>query len=288
MFRGNGVRMLRLNTALFMPASNTRAIAKARALACDAVILDLEDAVAPNAKTAARMQAIAAVREGFGDRLVIVRINGLGTAWIDEDLAELVDIACDAVLVPKIDEVDDLRWVRARLPSTPMWAMIESCRGVLNLPQIANAAGAIGLAALVAGTNDLAQDMRCRPDAARTPLLPSLTQVVVAARASGIAVLDGVYNALNDPDGLAAECRQGAMLGFDGKTLIHPGQIEAANAAFGPSDEAVAWARDVITAFADPANADRGAIRLGDAMIERLHLIEAERIVAASRPRSPN
>lgn len=273
--------MSRFRSVLFMPAANERAIAKARMLPCDAVILDLEDAVAPDVKAAARMQAVAAVREGgFGARAVVVRINGLGTEWFDGDLAALQDVNCHAVLVPKVDRADDLQRVRDALPRTSLWAMVENCRGVLNVAGIAGAADGLGLTALVAGTNDLAKEMRCRPDAVRTPLLPALSQIVLAARAAGIVALDGVCNALGDPERLAAECAQGAMLGFDGKTLIHPGQIEAANAAFGPSAEELARARAVVAAFADPANADRGAIRLDGEMVERLHLAAAERMLA--------
>lgn len=270
----------RLRSVLFMPASNARAIAKARALACDAVVLDLEDAVAPEAKAAARDIAVATVRDGgFSGRPVVVRINGLGTAWIDDDLAALGNASCDAVLVPKVDGADDLGRVHARLPDTPMWAMVESCRGVLALGELAAAADSLGLTALVAGTNDLAKDMRCRPDEGRTPLVPMLAQIVVAARAAGIVALDGVCNALGDDRRMTAESGQGVMLGFDGKTLIHPGQIKIANAAFGPTAEELAWAEAVVAAFAAAENADKGAIILNGAMVERLHLTEAERIL---------
>ena len=270
----------RLRSVLFMPASNQRAIDKARNLPCDAVVLDLEDAVAPAAKATARAAAVTTVRAGgFGGRLVIVRINGLGTAWIDDDLTALSNVGCHAVLVPKVDGADDLRQVRARLPKTPLWAMVESCRGVLALAELAAAADALGLAALVAGTNDLAKDMRCRPDEGRTPLVPMLAQIVVAARAAGIVALDGVCNALGDAARMTAESAQGSMLGFDGKTLIHPGQIDIANAAFARTAEELAWAETVVAAFAAPENAGKGAIRLGGAMVERLHLAQAERIL---------
>ncbi|WP_425230679.1 HpcH/HpaI aldolase/citrate lyase family protein [Sphingomonas sp.] len=273
--------MTRLRSVLYMPASNPRAVAKARELPCDAVILDLEDAVAPDAKAAARAQAAAAVRDGGFGKPVVVRINGRGTAWGDDDLAALAGGAAEAVLVPKVDGPADLRWARERLAGVPLWAMTESCAGVIALSETVGAAGELGLTALVAGTNDLAKEMRSRPDAARTPLLPVLTQIVVAARAAGIATLDGVCNALGDADRLAAECAQGAMLGFDGKTLIHPDQIAAANAAFAPTAADIAWASGVLKAFAQPENADKGAIRFDGAMVERLHLAEAERILAA-------
>ena len=273
--------MTRLRSALFMPASNPRALAKARTLPCNAVILDLEDAVAPDMKDEARAQAVAALREGgFGERAVIARINGLDTPWGEADAAALAGVAA-TVLLPKVNGPDDLARARAALgDGVALWAMVETCAALLALPALAEGAGAFGLTALVAGTNDLAKQMRCRPDGARTPLLPVLSQIVVAARAAGIIALDGVCNALGDAKRLAAECAQGAMLGFDGKTLIHPGQIDAANAAFGPSAEELAWAREVVAAFADPTNADKGAIRLGEAMVERLHLAEAERVLA--------
>ena len=270
-------------SALYMPASNPRAIAKARGLACDVVILDLEDAVAPEEKARARNQAVAAIAEGgFGARERVVRINALDTPWGTDDLAAIRDAGVDAVLVPKISTPADLAKVRAVLgeQGPPIWAMIETCGAILRLPEIAAAAATTGTALLIAGTNDLAKEMRCRPDADRTPLLPALTQLVIAARAAGLVALDGVCNAIGDPDRLAAECAQGAMLGFDGKTLIHPAQIDAANAAFGPSAEQLAWARAVVTAFAAPDAAGRGAIRLDGAMVERLHLAEAERILA--------
>ena len=270
--------MPRFRSVLFMPASNARAIAKARTLPCDAVILDLEDAVAPEAKNAAREQAVAALRDGgFGDRTVAVRVNALDTPWGADDLAALDGVA-RVVVLPKVDGAADIARARDRLHSgATLWAMIETCAAVMALPAIV---GAERLTALIAGTNDLALDMRCRPDAARTPLLAALSQIVVAARAAGIVALDGVCNALGDPARLAAECGQGAMLGFDGKTLIHPGQIGAANRAFGPTAAELAWARSVVAAFADPANADKGAIKLDATMVERLHLSQAERMLA--------
>lgn len=273
----------RRRTALYMPASNARAIAKARDLACDVVILDLEDAVAPDEKARAREQVVADVRSGgFGDRELVVRINGLDTPWGADDAAAVGAIGADAVLVPKVSRVDDLAEVRALLGADgpPVWAMIETCAGVLALPALAEAARPMRLAALVAGANDLAKEMRCRPGADRMPLIPALAGIVMAARAAGIAALDGVCNALDAPERLAAECAQGAMLGFDGKTLIHPAQLVAAHAAFGPSAKDLAWAHAVIAAFAVPENADKGAIRLDGQMVERLHLAEAEAMVA--------
>ena len=278
-----------LRSALFMPAANARAIAKARALACDAVILDLEDAVAPEVKDAARGQALAAVREGgFGERVVAVRVNGLDTDWAMADLAALAAATVDAVVLPKVVGAADLQRTRAAIGDGPaLWAMIETAAGVLGLPAIVAAAGATRLDALIAGTNDLARDLRCRPDSERTPLRPALAQIVLAARAGGLMALDGVLNALDDPDRLDRECRQGAMLGFDGKTLIHPAQIDAANRAFGPDDTAIARARRIVAAFASDEAAERGAIRLDGEMIERLHLAEAERVLRMTSEPSP-
>ena len=270
--------MRRVRSALFMPASNARAIGKARGLDCDAVILDLEDAVAPEQKTAARAQAIAAAGEGgFGARRLVLRVTGLDTAGGEADLAAAADAGFDAVLLPKVSTPGDLALARAQLGAVPLWAMIETCAAMLALPAIV---AAPGLACLVAGTNDLAKDMRCTPGADRLPLLPHLTAIVTAARAHGLIALDGVSNVLADTPELAAECAQGAAFGFDGKTLIHPAQIEPTNRAYAPSDERVAWAQAVIAAFALPENANKGAIRVAGEMVERLHLEEAERVVA--------
>ncbi|WP_343526484.1 CoA ester lyase [Sphingomonas sp.] len=275
-----------LRSALFLPASNPRAIAKARTLASDAVILDLEDAVAPDLKVAARAAAVAAVREGgFGERSLVVRANGLETDWAADDLAALAEVRPAAVLLPKVDDVATLAAARAALgPGIPLWAMIETCRGILSLGAIAGVATELGLAALVAGPNDLAKEMRLPAPPAPEALLPLRIQIVVAARSAGLIALDGVCNALDAPDRLAAECAEGRRLGFDGKTLIHPNQIAAANAGFGPSEAEIKWAHRVVAAFADPSQAEAGAIRLDGQMVERLHLAEAERILALAQP----
>ena len=273
----------RRRSALYMPASNARAIAKARTLACDVVILDLEDAVAPDEKAAARDRVVEAVREGgFGDRELVVRVNGLDTPWYADDIATIRETGIAAVLVPKVSSVADLVAVRASLGENgpPIWAMIETCAAILALPALATAAVETRLTALIAGTNDLAKEMRCRLGTDRMPLIPALAATVMAARAAGIVALDGVCNALDDATRFANECTQGAMLGFDGKTLIHPSQIDAANAGFGPSEEELAWARTIVEAFAKPENADKGAIRLDGQMVERLHLAEAEATLA--------
>ena len=270
-------------SALYMPASNARAIAKARTLDCDVVILDLEDAVAPDEKAAARDRVAAAVDEGgFGSRELVVRINGIGTPWYTDDIAALRTIEVDAVLVPKVSYPADLAIVRSAVgeDGPPIWAMIETCAAVLSLPALSEAASASRLTALVVGTNDLAKDMRCRLGSDRMPLMPALTTIVMAARAASIVALDGVCNALDDPSRFASECSQGAMLGYDGKTLIHPSQIDAANTGFGPTEDELTWARTIVAAFAEPQNADKGAIRLSGQMVERLHLAEAEALLA--------
>ncbi len=273
----------RRRSALYMPASNPRAIAKARSLACDVVILDLEDAVAPEEKAAARARVVAEVGTGgFGTRELVVRINALDTPWGADDIAALRGLGVDAMLVPKIAGAVDLAAVRAALGTDgpPIWAMIETCDGVLELPAIARAAAGSRLTALIAGTNDLAKELRCRPGVDRMPLIPALMAIVTAARAAGLVALDGVCNALDDPARLVAEAEQGAGLGYDGKTLIHPAQIAAANTAFGPTPDQLEWARTVVSAFADGAAADKGAIRLNGEMVERLHLAEAEAMLA--------
>ena len=276
----------RRRSALYMPASNARAIAKARSLPCDVVILDLEDAVAPDEKAAARDRVVAAAREGgFGARELVVRINGLGTPFYEDDIAAIRAIGIDAVLVPKLSSPDDLRTVRAALgeDGAPIWAMIETCAAIMALPALSAAAAAYRMTALVVGTNDLAKEMRCRMGADRAPVLAALSSTVIAARAAGMVALDGVCNALDDAPRFAAECAQGAMLGFDGKTLIHPSQIDSANSVFGPTEAELAWAHRIVAAFADAANADKGAIRLDGEMVERLHLAEAEALLALNR-----
>jgi len=276
------MRPIRHRSALFMPASNARALEKARNLHCDIVILDLEDAVAPERKTEARTAALAATADGrFGDRGCVIRVNATGTATGKDDLIALTGSAADAVLLPKVDGVTDLIDARVLLgPVIPLWAMIETAKGIVALPEIARAADELGLAALIAGTNDLALDLRCRVDDHRTALLPHLAAIVAAARAGGMMALDGVLNAIEDEDRLVRDCLQGRDWGFDGKTLIHPSQIDAANAAFGPDATEIEWAERVVATFADPAHANRGAVRMDGAMVERLHLAEAERILA--------
>jgi citrate lyase subunit beta/citryl-CoA lyase len=267
-------------SALFLPASNARAIEKARGLDCDVVVLDLEDAVAPDQKLFARDQAIAAVTQGgFGGRDLVIRVNTLDTPWGADDCRAVAMAGCHAVLLPKVSHASDLASARALLGSVPLWAMIETCAGVLDLPAIVAAAAANGLECLVAGTNDLAKDMRCTPGAERTPLLGHLAMIVTAARAAGLVALDGVCNVIEDNAVLAAECAQGAQFGFDGKSLIHPAQIAAANRAFAPTAGSVAWAERIVAAFALPENAGKGVIRVDGEMAELLHLEQAKRLL---------
>ena len=272
-------------SALYMPASNARAIEKARDLDCDVVILDLEDAVAPDAKALAREQAAAAVRAGgFGRREVVIRVNGLDTPWGRDDLARAAAVRPDAILAPKVSSAADVSAYGAAIGgAAPLWAMIETCAALFVLPAIAAAARDGGMTAWVIGTNDLAKEMRCRPDVERRPLLPALALAVAAARAGGLTILDGVYNALEDDDGLERQCAQGLEFGFDGKSLIHPRQTAIANRVFTPTADEVRWAGQVVAAFDLPENAARGVLRIEGRMVERLHLDEARRALAIAK-----
>jgi citrate lyase subunit beta/citryl-CoA lyase len=275
-------------SVLYMPGSNARAMEKARELPADAVILDLEDAVAPDAKAKAReLIAEALNKGGFGHREVLVRINGLDTAWWRHDLV-IATAGPDAVLVPKVSTPEQLRQVAKHLTgvraaaSVRIWAMMETPLAVLNARDIAAAARdpETRLAGFVMGTNDLAKDTRARIVPGRAPMLPWLMNCVAAARAFGLDILDGVYNDLGNAEGFAAECAQARELGFDGKTLIHPQQIAPCNAAFSPSTEEVASARTIIAAFDLPENVDKGVIQIDGRMVERLHADMARRTVA--------
>jgi citrate lyase subunit beta/citryl-CoA lyase len=275
-------------SVLYMPGSNARAMEKARQLPADAVIFDLEDAVAPDAKAKARELIVAALKQGgFGSREVIVRINGLDTAWWLDDLA-VAAAGPDAVLVPKISTPDQLREIGKHLvgvakeANVRIWAMMETPLAMLNAREIAAAAldPATRLAGFVMGTNDLAKDTRARIVPGRAPMLPWLMTCVAAARAYGLDILDGVYNDLGNAEGFAAECREASNLGFDGKTLIHPQQIAPCNDAFSPSAEEVAWARKIIAAFELPENKGKGVIQVEGRMVEILHADMARRTVA--------
>jgi citrate lyase subunit beta/citryl-CoA lyase len=275
-------------SVLYMPGSNLRALEKARELPADGLILDLEDAVAPEAKATARENIVKALETGFGDREVLVRINGLDTRWWVDDIDAAAAAEPDAILVPKVSSPKQLQDLAARLvdmgthPSVRVWAMMETPLAVLNVGEIAHAAldSETRLAGFVMGTNDLAKDTRARLVAGRAPMLPWLMTCLAAARAYGLSILDGVYNDLGDAEGFAAECKQAHDLGFDGKTLIHPRQIESCNDAFSPTADEVAQARKTIAAFDLPENKDKGVVQVDGRMVERLHAEMARQTVA--------
>jgi citrate lyase subunit beta/citryl-CoA lyase len=263
-----------------MPGSNARAIEKARELPADCIILDLEDAVAPEAKAMAREQIKKSLEKGgFGDREIFVRINGLDTRWWVDDLHAVADARPDAVLVPKISDPHQLQDLAARIvdmgtdPHIRVWAMMETPLAMINVGAIAAAAldSETRLSGFVMGTNDLAKDTRARIVPGRAPMLPWLTNCIAAARAFGIDILDGVYNDLGNAEGFAEECRQARDFGFDGKTLIHPRQIDACNDVFSPAPEEVEAARKIIAAFDLPENQGKGVIQIEGRMVERLH-----------------
>jgi len=276
-------------SVLYMPGSNARALAKAKTIAADALILDLEDAVAPEAKEAARQQVADAVRGGgYGRRELVIRINGLETPWGEADLAAAAVAAPDAILLPKTASGADIERASQRLdranapPSTALWAMIETPQAVLNVADIAATCRRVGarLNCLVLGTNDLVKETRADLSADRRPALYWLSATVTAARAYGLDVLDGVYNDFRDGAGFRRECLDGRALGFDGKTLIHPDQVAEANAVFAPTAAEVGMARKIIAAFAEPANAGKGVVVVEGRMVELLHAKIAERAVA--------
>lgn len=271
-------------SVLYLPGSNARAIEKARILPCDVVVLDLEDSVAPETKVAARALACEAVNlGGFGPRELVVRVNGLETPWGAEDLAAVRRTAPDAVLVPKVNGPHDLAAYRQALgPAIPLWAMIETCQAMFALDGLGRASAGEGVGCWVIGVNDLVKEMRCRPGADRAPIYPALAMSVMAARAHGLTMIDGVYNDIPDLEGLARECEQGVDLGFDGKSLIHPTHLEVANRIFSPEPEGVTWARTVVAAFAAPENAAKGVLKVDGRMVERLHLAQAQRLIAVA------
>ena len=269
-----------------MPASNERALEKARTLPVDALILDLEDAVAPDAKEAARENACAAVRSGnYGRRELTLRVNGLGTRWHDDDLRAAAQAGPDGIVVPKVGSADDvLRLVAAMEAAgapqrTKLWAMVETPAAMLHCEEIA--AASERLAVLVMGTNDLAKELHAEHVPGRQPLLTGLGLCLLAARATGVAILDGVFNNVRDAAGFEAECRQGRQMGFDGKTLIHPGQVAACNAAFAPSAEQVEEAEGILDAWHSSAGA--GVVTYEGRMIESLHVETAERVLQLHR-----
>ena len=276
-----------LRSLLYMPASNRRAVDKARSLPCDAVALDLEDAVAPEQKPDARAALVEELTTGgFGHRRMIARINPLASEWGHDDLAALAAAPLDAVLAPKVDDAADVLALSSAMdaagyaPGVALWVMIETPRAVLALERIAAAAAASRLGGFVLGLNDLAKDTGMAQLPGRAGFVPVMVQALMAARAHGLVLLDGVCNAIDDPARLEAECAQARQLGFDGKTLIHPSQIDGANRVFAPSAAEIAEAEAIVAAFADPANAGKGALKVAGKMAELLHRDIAERLLA--------
>lgn len=277
-------------SCLYMPGANPRALEKAKSLPADTLIFDLEDAVAPEAKFEARDTVCAAVKGGgYGPREIVIRINGLDTEWGLDDLKAAVAAGPNAILAPKVIDGGDIdrlndAMTRAGAPEDMgLWVMIEMPKAILNIQDIAEAVGRTRLTAFVMGTNDLAKELRGVNDApVRTAFQTSLGLSVAAARAYDLLAIDGVFNGIGDEEGLEAESLQGRLMGFDGKTLIHPSQLAAANRIFAPAEADVDQAKAVIDAFADPANAGKGVIKVNGKMTELLHLEEAERTVAVA------
>lgn len=272
-----------------MPAGRARALEKARTLEADALVFDLEDAVAPDAKQAARetLAAAFAANSDFGHRKLVLRVNGRDTPWFADDLALAARLPLDALLLPKVNcaadviaFADSLAAMGASDATPALWVMIETPAAILALADIAACAGETPLQALVMGTNDLAKDMRVQADAGRTAFHTALSMAVMAARAHGLVALDGVYNGIGDAAGLEQEARQGRLFGFEGKTVIHPSQIAICNQIYAPDPAALEDAHMIIAAFAEPENAAKAVIKLQGKMVERLHLAEAERLVA--------
>ncbi|MCI4645576.1 MAG: CoA ester lyase [Hyphomonadaceae bacterium] len=274
-------------SALYMPGANTRALEKAKSLPADLLLLDLEDAVAPDAKLEAREAVCSAVKAGgYGPREVVIRVNSADTEWGLDDMAAAVAAGPDGVLAPKVidgGDVDRLNDAMSRAGASNemgLWVMIEMPKAILNIQEIAEAVGRTRLKGFVMGTNDLAKEMRAQATPDRVAFQHSLGAAVTAARAYDLIVLDGVFNDISNTEGLEAECAQGRAMGFDGKTLIHPSQLEPCNRIFSPDAADVAQAHDVIAAFAAPENAGKGVLKVNGKMTELLHLAEAERLVA--------
>jgi len=278
-------------SVLYMPGSNSKALAKAPTLVADALILDLEDSVAPDAKVAARAQVVEAARGDFGGREVVIRVNGPHTPWGPDDLAAAAAAGPDAILLPKVDGPGAVM-VAARVlresgapERTRLWAMMETPNAILNAGQIAAVAAdsASRLAVLVMGLNDLAKETRARLTPGRPTMTAWLANCAVAARAHGVDIIDGVYNDIKDLNGFRAECEQGRDMGLDGKTLIHPSQIDICNEVFAPTAAEVENARAIIDAFSLPENAGKGVIQLNGKMVELLHADMAKRTLAIAQ-----
>jgi citrate lyase subunit beta/citryl-CoA lyase len=279
-------------SVLFLPGGNPKALSKAETIPADVLVFDLEDAVPPeNKETARRRVATALGERRYDERELVVRINGLESRWAAGDIAAIVPLTPDGVLVPKISRADDVRRIRAAMkaagadPSLAVWAMIETPQAILNAGSIAAVGAEDGapLAAFIVGVNDLAAETMVRPAADRGVVLPWLSTIVLAARAYDLAVIDGVFNDFTDVDGFAAECGQARMLGMDGKSLIHPNQVEPCNAVFHPTAEELAWANSILTAFDRSENAGKTVVTVGGRNAERLHARLARRIVATAR-----
>jgi citrate lyase subunit beta/citryl-CoA lyase len=284
MNNGGNTALRPRRSVLYMPGANTRAMEKARELACDSIIFDLEDAVSPDAKETARTQVAATVRAGgYGYRELVVRVNGLDTPWAAADLSIAAQLPIDAVLLPKIETVEQIDQCERMLAGTPaaalpLWVMIETPRGVLAIEQILSSSKRIDV--VVMGTSDLVKELRARHTEDRGALLPSLAHCVLVARAFDRVVLDGVHLDFRDAESFGRACRQGRDIGFDGKTLIHPSQIDIANTVFGPSTDEIDQARLIVAAWGDAQRAGKGVAVVNGRLVENLHAAEAERVLA--------
>ena len=270
-------QMQPLRSALYIPASKERALEKARGLDCDVILFDLEDAVAPEAKVAARETLAAALQQDYGRRLCIVRINGLDTEWGMDDAKAVDEMDCDGVLLPKVDYAADVDRLAPLVPGKAIWVMMETPLAMLNAAEIAEHDRVVGM---VMGTNDLAKDIGARFRADRLPMMAGLGLCLLAAKAHSVAILDGVYNAFKDDEGLAAECEQGRDMGFDGKTLIHPDQLATANAVFAPTAAEVDLAQRQIAAFEAAQAAGEGVAVVDGKIVENLHIVTARATLA--------
>jgi len=275
-------------SVLYMPGSNARALEKGRTLPADGLILDLEDAVAPDAKEIARTQICDAVKAGgYGMREILIRTNGLNTPWGYDDIVAASTSGADAILLPKVESADTVRQVEAIMDASgapiemKIWCMMETPRGMLRAEEIADSTDRMG--GFVMGTSDLAKELRCAHTAMRLPFMMSMNICILAARAANIAILDGVYLDLADDEGFAAHCAQGIELGFDGKTLIHPKTVAKANEVFGPSEAEIAWSHKIIKAHADAEAEGKGVVVVDGKLVENLHVVTAKQVVAQAQ-----
>jgi len=274
-------------SVLYMPGANERALEKAKTIPADALILDLEDAVAPEAKAAARERVCAAAASGsYGQREVAIRVNGIGTPWHNDDLRAVAEAGPAAVVVPKVNSAADVQTIERALQAggapehTTIWAMLETPVAILHAEEITTSSARLSV--LVMGTNDLAKELRAEHVPGRAPLLAGLSLAVLATRLAGKEILDGVYNTVADLEGFGAECRQAREFGFDGKTLIHPTQVAPCNTAFAPTQDDIALSREIIDAFETAENEGRGVVTVQGRMIENLHVEQARRVLAVA------